>query len=227
MKNITELVPQFKPVSIADDSNKQQQKEQVAEIVNKLFKQLKAACPAMFHTLNNNDENSIKRQWIIGFIENGINPAMINAGMRIARQQSNPFMPSVGQFIGWCEKGLAEQYGLPTAESLTKAVIEFGKYKGFDDFCYYDYGSDANYWLINDLHRIMQDENLGIEKLQLRAEKMIAEMAKKIMKGYVIPTPNKALPKKIEERPLSNEMQLSKLEEIKRRFGFSYAKAAS
>ena len=136
MKNITELVPQFKPVSIADDSNKQQQKEQVAEIVNKLFKQLKAACPAMFHTLNNNDENAIKRQWIIGFIENGINPAMINAGMRIARQQSNPFMPSVGQFIGWCEKGLAEQYGLPTAESLTKAVIEFGKYKGFYDFFY-------------------------------------------------------------------------------------------
>ena len=227
MKNITELVSQFKPVSIANDSNKQHQKEQVAEIVNKLFKQLKAACPAMFHTLNNNDENSIKRQWIIGFIENGINPAMINAGMRIARQQSNPFMPSVGQFIGWCEKGLAEQYGLPTAESLTIAVIEFGKYKGFDDFCDYDYGSDANYWLINDLHRIMQDENLGIEKLQLRAEKMIAEMAKKIMKGYVIPTPNKALPKKVEERPLSKEMQLLKLEEIKRRFGFSHAKAVS
>ena len=227
MKNITELVSQFKPVSIANDSNKQHQKEQVAEIVNKLFKQLKAACPAMFHTLNNNDESSIKRQWIIGFIENGINPAMINAGMRIARQPSNPFMPSVGQFIGWCEKGLAEEYGLPTAESLTKAVIEFGKYKGFDDFCDYDYGSDANYWLINDLHRIMQDENLGIEKLQLRAEKMIAEMAKKIMKGYVIPTPNKALPKKVEERPLSKEMQLSKLEEIKRRFGFSHAKAVS
>lgn len=222
MKNITELVPQFKPVSIADDSNKQQQKEQVAEIVNKLFKQLKAACPAMFHTLNHNDENSTKRQWIIGFIENGIKPAMINAGMRIARQQSNPFMPSVGQFIGWCEKGLTEQYGLPTAECLTKAVIEFGKYKGFDDFCDYDYGSDANYWLINDLHRIMQDENLGIEKLQLRAEKMIAEMAKKIMKGYVIPTPNKALPKKVEERPLSNEIQLSKLEEIKQKFGFGH-----
>lgn len=222
MKNITELVPQFKPVSIADDSNKQQQKEQVAEIVNKLFKQLKAACPAMFHTLNNNDENSIKRQWIIGFIENGINPAMINAGMRIARQQSNPFMPSVGQFIGWCEKGLAEQYGLPTAESLTKAVIEFGKYKGFDDFCDYDYGSDANYWLINDLHRIMQDENLGIEKLQLRAEKMIAEMAKKIMTGWVIPTPNKALPKTVQGKPLSREGQLSKLYELKQKFVFGH-----
>lgn len=52
----------------------------------------------MFHTLNNDDENAVKRQWIIGFIENGIKLEMINAGMRIARRQNNPFMPSVGQF---------------------------------------------------------------------------------------------------------------------------------
>ena len=222
MKNIAELVPQINIVNTVDNSKKQQQKEQVAEVVNKLFSQLRAACPAMFHTLNHNDENAIKRQWIVGFIENGINPAMINAGMRIARQQNNPFMPSVGQFIGWCERGLAEQYGLPTAENLTKAVIEFGKYKGFDDFCNYDYGSDANYWLINDLHRLMLDENLGKEKLLIRAEKMISEMAKKIMTGWVIPTPNKSLPKTVQGKPLSREGQLSKLYEIKQKFGFGH-----
>lgn len=224
MKNITELVPQIKIIN-SDDSEKKQKKEEIAEIVNKLFRQLKAACPAMFHTLNNNDENAVKRQWIIGFIENGINPTMINSGMRIARRQNNPYMPSVGQFIEWCEKGMSEIYGLPTPDELVKNVIRFCECKWSDDFCNYDYGSDANYWLVNDLYRAMQDEYLSRDKLLIKAEKLIARLTKKMMTGYVIQPAKKAIIQtiKVKRAPLSREAQLSKLNEIKQKFGFIHA----
>ena len=221
MKNITELVPKIKIIN-SDESEKKQNKEEIAEIVNKLFRQLRAACPAMFRTLNNDDENAVKRQWIIGFIENGIKLEMINAGMKIARRQNNPFMPSVGQFIEWCEKGLSEIYGLPTPDELVKIVNRFCECKWSDDFCNFDYGSDANYWLVNDLYRAMQDESLGRDKLLIRADKLITGMTKKIMAGYVIPTPKKAIPETVKNKPLSREARLSKLSEIKQKFGFTH-----
>ena len=221
MNNVAELVPKIKIIN-SDESEKKQNKEEIAEIVNKLFRQLRAACPAMLHTLNNDDENAVKRQWIIGFIENGIKLEMINAGMRIARRQNNPFMPSVGQFIEWCERGMSEIYGLPTPDELVKIVNRFCECKWSDDFCNFDYGSDANYWLVNDLYRAMQDESLGRDKLLIRADKLITGMTKKIMAGYVIPTPKKAIPETVKNEPLSREAGLSKLSEIKQKFGFTH-----
>lgn len=212
MKLIAELTPSVQKSDVTKNA-------QVADAVNKLFVQLKAACPAMFNTLNSSDERAVKRQWIIGFVESGINTVLINAGMRIARQQNNPFMPSVGQFIEWCEKGLADQYGLLTAGELVKKLDDYCARRGFDDFCNFDYGSDANYWLITDLYQIMQDQNLSKNKLLCHAEKLISEMAKKFMKGYVVPSPKKSLPKKIISEKLTRSQQLLKLEEIKSRHG--------
>lgn len=172
----------------------------------------------MFHTLNQDDEMAVKRQWIIGFIENGITSAMINAGMRMARQQRNPFMPSIGQFMTWCEQGLAQQYGLFSPAELVKKCDEYSAKRGFDDFCDFDYGCDANYWLIVALYQAMRDENLTKTKMLERADRLIADMAKKLMKGYIAPNPHKSLPKTVKGKPLAREQQLSKIHELRRRF---------
>lgn len=218
MKLVTDLIPTFGKSS-ANLNQQQEQKEHAAEIVNKLFEQLKAACPAMFHTLNNGDETKVKRQWVISFIENGVNSAMINAGMKIARRQNNPFMPSVGQFIEWCEIGLAEQYGLLSPADLVKKLEEYCYQHGLDDFCNFDYGGDVNYWLINDLYRAMQEENLNKSKLLEKAKFIISNMAKKLMKGYIVPSPIRSLPETIKGKLLTRDESLRKLQEIKKKHG--------
>lgn len=83
------------------------QPEQTAEIFNALFSALRAAFPASVHTFNDQAEfDELRRQWLLAFHENGINTMeQVNAGLRIARRQERPFLPSPGQFIAWCREG--------------------------------------------------------------------------------------------------------------------------
>lgn len=51
------------------------------------------------------DLNEFRRQWLLAFQENGIHSmAQVDAGMRIARRQERPFLPSPGQFVAWCKQ---------------------------------------------------------------------------------------------------------------------------
>lgn len=83
------------------------QVEQTAEIFNALFSALRAAFPAaMAGFREQNDFNELRRQWVLAFQENGITTmAQVAAGMRIARRQEKPFLPSPGQFVAWCKEG--------------------------------------------------------------------------------------------------------------------------
>ncbi|WP_392559764.1 replication protein P [Orbus mooreae] len=221
MKNISDLVPVITKVDSCNDTDSSRDK--AVNTVDKLFEQLKSAFPAMFYQLNDGSEEKLKRQWVIAFVENKISPSMLNAGMRIARRQTKPFLPPVGLFIEWCEQGLIEQYGLPSPADLINKVFEYSAARGFDDFHEFNFGSDANYWLITDLYQAMRDENLGLKALTERAYKLTFDLAKKLMNGYVIPSPKKSLPKTVNKKPLTRDQQLSKVSEIKRKFGFSYA----
>lgn len=104
----------------AADKPKQQVPEQAAQIFNELFRQLKAAFPALMTSIKDqSDLNELRRQWVLAFIENGITSIdQVNAGMKIARQQATPFLPSPGQFIAWCKKGALKVAGLPDADEL-------------------------------------------------------------------------------------------------------------
>ncbi|HHS8538984.1 TPA: replication protein P, partial [Escherichia coli] len=45
------------------------------------------------------------RMNILAFRENGITTMeQVNAGMRVARRQNRPFLPSPGQFVAWCRE---------------------------------------------------------------------------------------------------------------------------
>lgn len=80
--------------------------EQVAQVFNKLFNELRAAFPAsMANFRTQEDLNEFRRQWLLAFQENGIHTmAQVDAGMRIARRQERPFLPSPGQFVAWCKQ---------------------------------------------------------------------------------------------------------------------------
>ncbi|HAH3742654.1 TPA: phage N-6-adenine-methyltransferase [Escherichia coli] len=81
------------------------QVQQVAQIINGVFSQLLATFPASLANRDQNELNEIRRQWVLAFRENGITTMeQVNAGMRVARRQNRPFLPSPGQFVAWCRE---------------------------------------------------------------------------------------------------------------------------
>lgn len=65
--------------------------EQVAQVFNKLFNELRAAFPAsMANFRTREDLNEFRRQWLLAFQENGIHTmAQVDAGMRVARRRAS------------------------------------------------------------------------------------------------------------------------------------------
>jgi len=76
----------------------------VSEIVNKLFMDLAGIYPAFKQSWDDKDVlSSSKRQWTIGFIEQGINNyELIEAGLCACRKSGDKFVPSIGEFIAMC-----------------------------------------------------------------------------------------------------------------------------
>lgn len=193
---------------------------EISYIFNSFFDGLKVIFPASMAMFKSDSEiKELKKQWIMAFTENGITSVnSISAGMRIARQQSSPFFPSVGQFIEWCRQGLAKQYGLPTKQELLIKFKDYCYQRGLPDFYDFDYESYANYWLINKLYDAMIYENLNNERLEYYAEKLISRLMQKLMNGDVMPIPNLSLSKK--KSHLSNKFEsLEMLKKIKKKHG--------
>ena len=68
----------------------------------------------------------MRQQWLIGFLENGIiSDTQIDAGMAKARVYNKPYLPSVGQFIEWCNSDGKEKY--PPLEVCMTELIQFVK----------------------------------------------------------------------------------------------------
>lgn len=94
------------------------QVQQVAQIINGVFSQLLATFPASLANRDQNELNEIRRQWVLAFRENGITTMeQVNAGMRVARRQNRPFLPSPGQFVAWCREEASVNAGCQTSAS--------------------------------------------------------------------------------------------------------------
>ena len=82
-----------------DEQAVKRQAAKTAEIFNELFRQLLAVFPVLANK-SVEDLNEMRRQWLLAFKENGITTVeQINAGMRVARKQQKPFMPSPEQAV--------------------------------------------------------------------------------------------------------------------------------
>ncbi|ELZ3994699.1 DNA replication protein [Yersinia enterocolitica] len=200
----------------AADKPKQQVPEQAAQIFNELFRQLKAAFPALMTSIKDqSDLNELRRQWVLAFIENGITSIdQVNAGMKIARQQATPFLPSPGQFIAWCKQGATRAAGLPDADELYDMVMNYAKRRDmFSSAEAFPWPSNPAYWMVTKLYSQQRVQGLSEQDLRKRCGKELADMSKRIESGEPIPAPVVQIPKL--HIPVSNEKALDHIAELR------------
>ncbi|EMQ4317145.1 DNA replication protein [Yersinia enterocolitica] len=200
----------------AADKTKQQVPEQAAQIFNELFRQLKAAFPALMTSIKDqSDLNELRRQWVLAFIENGITSIdQVNAGMKIARQQATPFLPSPGQFIAWCKQGATRAAGLPDADELYDMVMDYAKRRDmFSSAEAFPWPSNPAYWMVTKLYSQQRVQGLSEQDLRKRCGKELADMSKRIESGEPIPAPVVQIPKL--HIPVSNEKALDHIAELR------------
>lgn len=196
------------------------QVEQVAHVINGVFTQLLAAFPASLANRDQHEMNEIRRQWVMAFRENGITTMdQVNAGMRVARRQERPFLPSPGQFVAWCKAEEATAAGLPNVNDLVDLVYEYCRGRGlYPDAESYPWHSNAHYWLVTTLYANMRANSLSDAELRRKAADELAHMTMRINRGEVIPDPVKQLPV-LGGKPLSQAQGLAKIAEIRAKFG--------
>ncbi len=174
--------------------------------------------------------NEMRRQWLLAFKENGITTVeQINAGMRVARKQEKPFMPSLGQFVAWCRSEEAVTVGLPDASELVEMVYQYcrtrGQYPDAESYPWPEHKIEpltlkhkACYWMVTGLYADMRANGLSDTELRRKAQDELLRMVRRLNAGEVIPDPVKQIPK-LGGRPLSNEQGLNKIAEIRAKFG--------
>lgn len=81
-----------------------EQAEKAADLINRLFKELKGCKPAWSTALKSKElEDETKRQFVKALIENKIRDwSVVEKGLAEARKNTGPFFPSTGEFIQWC-----------------------------------------------------------------------------------------------------------------------------
>lgn len=89
------------------------------DLVNRLFSEIFVLKPAAEYAYRGDRGqeklNRARKLWLEAFKENKINTLeLLEAGLRMARRDPEPYMPTVGQFIKWCrsedETGALENF---------------------------------------------------------------------------------------------------------------------
>lgn len=207
------------------------QHDQAAVIFNELFSQLRAAFPAAMSAFREQSEfNELRRQWAMAFRENGITTLdQVRAGMRVARRQEKPFLPSPGQFVAWCKAEDSASLGLPNQNELVSLVYEYcrnrSRYHDAESYPWPDHGIKphtvkyrACYWLVTTLYQQMRSAGLSDMELNRKAGDELAKMVKRIRGGEELPEPVARLPI-LGGKALSREQALARIADIRRQHG--------
>lgn len=170
------------------------QVQQTAEIFNTLFSALRAAFPASVNTFNDqNAFDELRRQWLLAFRENGINTMeQVNAGLRVARRQERPFLPSPGQFIAWCREGRSA-LGISSAD----VMAEYWKWQKLV-FRYtssekYPWAKPVLYHICIELRHRSTQGQLSRQELEREAIKVLDIWERRVLSGKPVPPIRRAL----------------------------------
>ncbi|MDW4577442.1 replication protein P [Atlantibacter hermannii] len=176
------------------DQGSASRQEHAAEVFNALFRQLRAAFPASMSVFKTQaDIDEFRRQWLLAFAENGITSlAQVDAGMRIARQQEKPFLPSPGQFVAWCREG-ACSFGI-TGDDVLKEYWQWRK----DVFRYacseeFPWSQPVMYHICLELRRRSTDGQLSEKELAREANDQLAMWEKRKGEGKPVPPIRRAI----------------------------------
>jgi hypothetical protein len=170
------------------------QVEQTAEIFNSLFSALRAAFPAAMAAFREQSEfNELRRQWVMAFQENGITTmAQVAAGMRIARRQEKPFLPSPGQFVAWCKEGRCL-----LGFSVDDVMTEYWKWRRLV-FRYptseqYPWPAPVLYHICIELRRQSTDRQMTESEMCQAASKVLAGWEERVAAGKPVPPIRRAI----------------------------------
>lgn len=180
--------------NMPEASAERPQVEQTAEIFNSLFSALCAAFPAAMATFREQSEfNELRRQWVMAFQENGISTmAQVAAGMRIARRQEKPFLPSPGQFVAWCKEGRCL-----LGFSVDDVMTEYWKWRRLV-FRYptseqYPWPAPVLYHICIELRRQSTDRQMTEKEMRQAASSVLAGWEQRVAEGKPIPPVRRAL----------------------------------
>ena len=167
--------------------------DQARHMIDKIFENLTASCPTLL-TISKEQLEILKRQWILGFAENGVNTfEQVKRGMAAARSKPNGYLPSVGEFISWCNDYDNHELGLPTLEELSSRLQKyFGYAKEPHSF---KFRSRAEYYLLKTIYDGYSKKKW--EDCQKAMPKVLADTAEKVRSGFEFPP----IPTMIEEKP--------------------------
>lgn len=194
------------------------QVEQVAKVINNVFSQLMAAFPATTANCSQAEMNEIRRQWVLAFRENGITTMeQVAAGMRIARRQERPFLPSPGQFVAWCREGRCV-LGVTVADVMAEywkwRKLVF-RYPTSEQFPWRD-KNPLYYHVCLELRRRGTEGQLSEKELVRAAGDILHDWEKRALAGKPIPPVRRALAAPSRDRgPTPAEMLMAKYKQRK------------
>ena len=172
------------------------------KLIDRVFEQLIASCPTLL-TVQPEQLKILKQQWILGFAENGIKTfEQVKRGMAAARAKTNGYLPSVGEFISWCNSYNNHELGLPTQDELEARLQKyFGYAKDPHNF---KFRSRAEYYLLKTIY-----DGYGKKKwedCQKAMPKILAEVVEKARTGFEFPQ----IPELLEQKPKVIPPEVSK-----------------
>lgn len=196
--------------ALAKPSQVVQRSEQLSQnadqFINWLFDELAGTFPAWKSAFDSQQAiTTAKRIWFEALSENKIKRAEIQTGLKQARKSTNPFLPSVGQFLEWCRVIDYAELGLPDLEILLKRLNVFSSF-GIGEASKFKFKSNAEYWLITDLYNRNRQYGWQDKTLRNQAERALNAMAKRIVSGEKIPPPNPVIEDK-KKVPLDPRIQ--------------------
>ena len=218
MKSLSEQLmnhdrEQFRRVAnnLPDFYEEKPQLEQVALVINDVFGQLLAAFPAATANREQSEMDEIRRQWVLAFMENGITSmAQVDAGMRLARKQVRPFLPSPGQFVAWCK-----QSGGALGITVDQVIAEYWDWRNrsfeFSSSEQFPWSQPVMYHICTELRYRSTERQLTHSELTREAGVLLDMWDKRVTEGKPVPPVRRAISApKADRGPTPAELLLAK-----------------
>lgn len=218
MKSLSEQLmnhdrEQFRRVAnnLPDFYEEKPQLEQVALVINDVFGQLLAAFPAATANREQSEMDEIRRQWVLAFMENGITSmAQVDAGMRVARKQVRPFLPSPGQFVEWCK-----QSGGALGITVDQVIAEYWDWRNrsfeFSSSEQFPWSQPVMYHICTELRYRSNERQLTHSELTREAGVLLDMWDKRVTEGKPVPPVRRAISApKADRGPTPAELLLAK-----------------
>lgn len=204
---------QFRRVAnnLPDFYEEKPQLEQVALVINNVFGQLLAAFPASTANREQSEMDEIRRQWVLAFMENGITSMeQVNAGMRVARKQERPFLPSPGQFVAWCK-----QSGGALGITVDQVIAEYWDWRNrafeFSSSEQFPWSQPVMYHICTELRYRSTERQLTHSELNREAGVLLDMWDKRVTEGKPVPPVRRAISApKADRGPTPAELLLAK-----------------